>query len=409
MTTPLESALASALARRRATGLLRSLTVSPSASVDFSSNDYLGLARSPALHARFKAALNAEQQPLCGSTGSRLLTGNNSTATELEAFLAAFHRAPSALLFNSGYDANVGLLSTVAVPGSVVLYDELVHASVHDGMRRARKSVVLDSFRHNCLQDLERRVWTHVERMMGDSTIKPAGILIVAESIYSMDGDVAPLKEIVALMESVHARVGDRAGGIYLIVDEAHSTGVCGKQGRGLVCELGLESKVFARLHTFGKAVGAHGAVILGSETLREYLINYARPLIYSTSLSFHSLLAIKCAYEVMIKEADQLQEKLTDLIQVFRQHVNTLPDGIQTVESTTAIQGIIVPGNKRVSDVCKHLQQRGLDVRPIRSPTVPKGAERLRICLHAHNSVAEIEGLFREILVGLGLVQAML
>ncbi|KAI8836725.1 8-amino-7-oxononanoate synthase [Chytriomyces cf. hyalinus JEL632] len=414
MTQTLERALSATLQKRREAGLLRSLTLSPPTSTDFSSNDYLGLARNPRVHERFKAALinasasntdNAEI--LGGSTGSRLLSGNNETALNLEAFLASFHNSESALLFNSGYDANVGLLSTIPFPGCTVLYDELIHASVHDGMRRARAGVELKSFAHNDVKDLSRLVWDRIARIQRGELA--GGIIIVVESIYSMDGDIAPLHDIVSLMDSVRNRVGDSTGGIYLIVDEAHSTGVCGKEGRGLVCELGLEGKVFARLHTFGKAVGAHGAVILGPSLLREYLINYARPLIYSTSLPFHSLVAIKCSYEVMMEESANLQLKLQGLIRLFRQLVVSLPEGIVAVESHTAIQGIIVPGNKRVSQVCRYLQGKEFDVRPIRSPTVPKGAERLRICLHAHNTSAEIERFFNEVKTGLSTVKGML
>ncbi|KAJ3281668.1 hypothetical protein HDU79_010581 [Rhizoclosmatium sp. JEL0117] len=403
----LDSLLSTALNRRRSENLLRSLVIQPQDAKDFASNDYLGLARSTQLHCRFLATLNSELESnreiegkvLGGSTGSRLLSGNSATAVNLEAFLAHFHNAETALLFNSGYDANLGLFATLPHPGSSVLYDELVHASVHDGLRQCRKGVVIQKWRHNNVGHLEELVWDQVARIESNASVysQLPGIIVVVESIYSMDGDIAPLKQIVNLMD----KVGERAGGLHLIVDEAHSTGVCGPQGRGLVCQLGLEDRVFARLHTFGKAVGAHGAVVLGSATLREFLVNYARPLVYSTSLPMHSLIAIRCAYEFMQEEAENLQLKLTQTIKHFRAQLKLiLPSGIESIDSLTAIQGIIVPGNKRVSQVCSYLQSKGYDVRPIRSPTVPKGSERLRICLHAHNSVDEITGLIREIAI---------
>ncbi|KAI9340281.1 putative 8-amino-7-oxononanoate synthase [Obelidium mucronatum] len=390
------SLLEAALSRRRHSGLLRSLTVPPIDSCDFSSNDYLSLARNECIHAHVMQQLQSSHL-LGGSTGSRLLSGNSKTAVELEDYLATYHNAKSALLFNSGYDANVGLFETLPHPGCAVLYDELVHASVHDGLRRSRPGVVRLAWKHNNIQHLEELVWKQIERIetsvSGDADLMP-GILIVVEAIYSMDGDKAPLVEIVNLTD----RVGMRAGGVHLIVDEAHSTGVCGSGGRGLVAELGLEDRVFVRLHTFGKGVGAHGAVVLGPSVVREYLINYARPLIYSTSLPAHSLITIQCAYHYLEMEANQLQKQLTQTISHFRSALKSLPNDIHAIDSQTAIQGIIVPGNKRVSKVCEYLRESGYDVRPIRSPTVPKGSERLRVCLHIHNSKHEINGLIREI-----------
>ncbi|KAJ3070667.1 hypothetical protein HDU98_006311 [Podochytrium sp. JEL0797] len=393
-TNPLTALLQTSLDRRDSSGLLRSLRITDPTASDFSSNDYLGLARCSNLHNRFLSALSSLHQPLHGSTGSRLLSGNSPTAIQLEHHLAAFHRSETALLFNSGYDANLSLFATLPHPGSVVLYDELAHASVHDGLKQCRAGVVVRSWKHNDLGVLEKLVWEHVvriESLFAGKEFMP-GIIVMVESIYSMDGDVAPIREIVQLAQ----RVGNRGGGLHLIVDEAHSTGVCGENGRGLVCELGLESHAFARLHTFGKAVGSHGAVVLGSSTLRNFLINYARPLVYSTSLPVHSLISIKCAYDQMSKDASELQSKLHQIIHHFRHQLKTMPPGIEAIDSHTAIQAIIVPGNKECSRVCTRLQSKGYDVRPIRSPTVAKGAERLRICLHAHNTMEEVTGLLR-------------
>ncbi|KAJ3095407.1 hypothetical protein HDU97_006989 [Phlyctochytrium planicorne] len=422
----LEEHLGSALSRRSKMGLTRHLDMVASDLIDFSSNDYLGLARHPEVQKRFlqalenihrSDALQAKSEyrhaaPTMGSTGSRLLSGNSSEALSLEAMLAKFHRGPSALLFNSGYDANVGIFSCVPPEGSTVIYDELIHASVHDGFRRSRAASIR-SFKHNDLESLRavlKEEMDRIEKQAGmlsivstssvkrkSSPLAHPGIIIAVESIYSMDGDEAPLRSIVELAESY----GKQGGGIRIIVDEAHSTGVRGVGGRGLVVDLGLEKRIFARLHTFGKAVGAHGAVVIGPSVLRSFLINYARSLIYSTSLPLHSLIAIRCSYEVMEEEANQLQSRLAYLIQYFQDVMAQMafPKGVYLLPSSTPIQGIVVPGNARVTAVSAYLRTKaGIDCRPIRSPTVPSGLERLRVCLHAHNSTEDISKLANEI-----------
>ncbi|KAJ3190952.1 hypothetical protein HK101_008233 [Irineochytrium annulatum] len=415
----LELRLAAILRKRQNINLKRSIdTPAPRSLVDFSSNDYLGLARNPVLSSLFLESLRSHSSPGCrssntsqdapmmGSTGSRLLTGNSSDALDLEHYLACFHgsKDEKALLFNSGYDANVSLFSCLPQPGSTIIYDSLIHASVHDGMRRSRAAVV-KAFKHNDLADLASVVWAEVERIERDVAAASvhrsgsdagSGILVAVESIYSMDGDEAPLVGIVGLIESV----GARAGGAYLIVDEAHSTGVRGPQGKGMTVGLGLQDRIFARLHTFGKGVGAHGAVVVGPRVLREYLVNYARPLIYSTSLPLHSLKAIQCSYSFLEQQAEELQLQLDSLIKFFHHTFKgaLLPAGCYLLPSNSPIQGIVVPGNAQVSAVAKLLISRGLDCRPIRSPTVPKGTERLRVCLHAHNTREDILLLAKEV-----------
>ena len=280
----LTSALERALQSRRERSLLRSLTVVPPDHVDFASNDYLGLARDPELKRRVINALASglHDAPL-GSTGSRLLTGHCTLAADLEEFLAAFHEAPSALLFNSGFDANLSIISAVPQPGDALVYDELVHNSVHQGIALSRVSPsARRAFAHNDANDLARVLGELRKEQVGNAA---RSIVVVVESVYSMDGHLAPLKEFCDICASFNAS---------LIVDEAHGTGVLGAGGRGLVSALGLADRVFARVHTFGKAVGSHGAVVVGPSVLREYLMNYARPFIYSTALPMHSLLAIR-------------------------------------------------------------------------------------------------------------------
>nr|WLJ60569.1 8-amino-7-oxononanoate synthase [Alexandrium pacificum] len=383
----LENSLRAVVEGRRARGLLRGLTVRARGQVDFCSNDYLGFAGCPQLARDIDAALAAYRGSAgdcgLGSTGSRLLSGNSAYYEETEQMLAEFHNAESALLFNSGFDLNLGLYGYVPQPGDVVVYDELVHSSIHEGLRLSRAKSV--AFRHNDTGDLRRKLTSiAAERDMAASSGRKPSIIIAVESVYSMDGDCAPLGEFCDAAEEV---------GASLVVDEAHGTGVFGRQGRGWVAELGLEARVFCRVHTFGKALGVHGAVVVGPKVLREYLINYARPLIYSTSLPTHSLVSVRCAYALLRREADQRQLRLREVLAAFRARLARLPPG-RALESPSPIQAVIVPGNAACVAAAQLLQRRGFSVLPIRSPTVPAGTERLRIILHWHNSCEEVHAL---------------
>lgn len=340
---------------------------------DFTSNDYIGLARDTAFHERIEAEV-AQHELHGGSTGSRLLSGNTAYAEKLEVALATFHKADAALLFNSGFDANYGLLSSLPYKGDTILYDELVHASIHDGMKTGKANRV--AFRHNDLADLEAKL-----------TAATGLKYVVTESLFSMDGDVAPLREMAALCAAYSAG---------LIVDEAHATGVIGALGEGLVNQLGIEDQVLARVHTFSKALGGHGAVILGSDDLKDFLINYCRPFIFSTAMSLHSLAAIGVAYDYFPKLNDR-RKHLTELIH-FLQASFTPSENMHLLKSDSPIQSLIIPGNAAVKYVATQLQQDGYDVRAILSPTVPKGKERIRICLHSHNTLQQIQGLLAAI-----------
>ena len=271
---------------REEQGLLRKLSL-PNNLIDFSSNDYLGFARSPELHELILTELetvNCKLETLSGSTGSRLLTGNSQYTEELETFIAYYHKAEAGLIFNSGYTANVGLISSIAQKGDIIFYDELSHASIYDGVRLSKAESF--PFRHNDLNHLEERL-----KFFQNARKENSNSYIIVESVYSMDGDFAPLIELVSLCEDYN---------VNLIVDEAHATGIFGEKGEGKVVELGLEEKVFSRVHTFGKALGCHGAIVLGSETLRNYLINFSRLFIYTTALPIHTLASIKSAYKLL-------------------------------------------------------------------------------------------------------------
>ena len=367
-----EDSLRRRLDKRKELGMLRTLKVH-SEMVDFCSNDYLGFARSPLLYKNIEDYCSKNRPRFAGSTGSRLLAGNSTFVEELEKSIARFHKAPSGLIFNSGYDANIGLFSCVPRRDDLVLYDEYIHASIYDGMRLGKAETV--SFRHNDLEDAERKMIS--ARNLGNKR----DIFIAVESVYSMDGDRVPLQEM--------ARLCDRYD-VKLIVDEAHATGVIGAGGVGLVNDLGLEEICFARLHTFGKALGCHGAILLGSDVLRNYLINFARSFIYTTALPYHALASVKCAYE-LLPMADKDRMELNDRIRQFGEAVD-----IPRPLSTSPIQCVIIPGNENVKAVALQLQHEGYDIRPILSPTVPRGKERLRICLHAFNTREEVGSLIK-------------
>jgi 8-amino-7-oxononanoate synthase len=253
----LEKTLHQLLERRRNNSTLRTLTLPKPHQIDFSSNDFLSLSSSPQLKHVYLAELQKTHLPL-GSGGSRLLDGNSAYAEQLEAQIAAFHGAQAGLLFNSGFDANVGFFSSVPQHGDVIVYDELVHASVHDGMRLSRAHGSTFPFQHNCVAAL-RRVLLELQQNHEGVKQGMCNVFVAVESIYSMDGDVAPLRDMLDVAEAILG-----AGRVHMIVDEAHSTGVLGPQGKGLVCHLGLESRIFARLHTFGKALAANGGKFWG-------------------------------------------------------------------------------------------------------------------------------------------------
>jgi len=362
------------LITRQDQGTYRRLKVNQ-AQIDFCSNDYLGLARSAAL--KRLVTLEAEQfsDYLLGATGSRLLSGNHPVYELLETQLATFHQAEAALLFNSGYVANLGIFSAVPQRGDTIFYDEASHASIKEGIRLSLAKAY--SFKHNSLEDLSRKF----KHATGNA-------YVAVESIYSMDGDQAPLPELTAFCEKQ---------GAYLIVDEAHANGLFGPQGEGLVVEHNVTAQVFARIMTFGKAIGSHGAAIVGSTALREYLINFSRPFIYSTALPLHNLLAIKGAYSFLPS------------LQTERQHLKALAGYLnQQLAVTTGIflknpgpiNSIFAENVSQLKKISEQLQGNNIDVRPVFSPTVPAGKERLRVIMHAFNTQEQVDLLLQQIAI---------
>lgn len=362
--------LSKKLSDRQQDGSLRRLRLS-SDLIDLYSNDYLGLAQSSILYHEADQWLAKRGHRRSGSTGSRLLSGNSDLHLELELGLEQFYKAEKAILFNSGFDANLGLLGSVPMRGDLVLMDELVHASIREGVRSGLARAL--KFRHNDLQ--------HLQELFERNKPDDGHCYLVTESVFSMDGDSPDLLGLSNWCSEA---------GVRLIVDEAHAVGVFGPYGSGRVVENKLEDRVFARVVTFGKAFGCHGAAVLGSSDLINYLVNFAKPLIYSTSLPPHSVASVAVAHQV-IKD-DSMRTKLQGLINYFDEQVNQLELAGYFIPSRSAIRCAIIRGNDQVKKASLHLAKHGFDVRPILSPTVPLGTERLRFCLHTFNSAKEIE-----------------
>ncbi len=345
------------LNERKNKGSLRSLSLFEGYT-DFFSNDYLGIARNSTTASTHN-----------GSTGSRLISGNSPEAIEAEQFLAGFFESEAALVFNSGYDANLGFFSAVPQKGDTVLYDQLIHASVRDGIRLSHAKSY--AFGHNDLEDLEKKL----QRAEGT-------VFVAVESLYSMDGDIAPLEALTTICERYNA---------LLVVDEAHAGGVFGKDGRGLMEALNLQHRCFARLITFGKAYGTHGAVICGSAVLREYLYNFARSFIYTTALPPAHYTMLQQVVETAMNE--NLRTQLQKNIAYFRKAAKDLP---LISDENSPIQILPYDSMEACLAASARLQANKLAVKAILPPTVPENGQRLRICLHAFNTFEEIDHLLR-------------
>ena len=376
--------LSTKLEIRKQNNAFRQLSL-PNNRIDFSSNDYISFSRSEMIFQESHDYLVSNKSMQNGATGSRLISGNHPLYTEAENYIANFHEAESALIFNSGYDANVGFFSCVPQKDDLIIYDELSHASNCDGIQISNAKSY--KFKHNDFEDLERLISKFKDNF--------TTIYIVTESVFSMDGDTPNLEELVQICEKHDC---------LLIVDEAHALGVFGNPeasgGEGLIQSMNLHNKVFARIMTFGKGLGAHGACILGSQELKDYLINFSRSLIYTTGLSPHSVATVLIAYQHLEKDKNSIQ-KLRENIVFFNQIKNMLCLKPIFVRSKSAIQCAVIPGNEKVKNVAKQIQDKGFDVKAILSPTVPEGQERLRFCLHSHNTKEEIEeilGLLRNL-----------
>lgn len=340
------------------------------AGLDFASNDYLGLAGNKRLADAVATAL-ANGTPV-GATGSRLLRGNDPEHEALEAKAASFFGAERALFFGGGYVANFAVLTTLPQKGDLIVLDELIHASAHEGARAGRAEVV--EVRHNDANAVEDaiRVWR-----TGGGTGRA---WIVVESLYSMDGDAAPLNELMAVADRHEA---------FLFIDEAHATGIYGPEGRGLAHHLEGRDNVVS-LHTSGKALGASGALVTAPAVLCDYLVNRCRPFIYATAPSPLMAVASATALDIIADEPERRQ-RLAKLVTLSGEKALALgfpPSGSQ-------ILPIIVGDNARAMALAEVLQARGFDVRGIRPPTVPEGTARLRISLTLNVGEDDVTALF--------------
>lgn len=363
MNSEVEKRLALKLEVRKEKDTFRTLSINHPI-IDFSSNDYLGFATDSLLQ------LNEFNIPsLSGAKASRLITGNSLLHENVEKQIAQFHHAETGLIFNSGYDANIGLIGCIAQKGDTIIYDELCHASILDGLKLSLGNAI--AYKHNNISDLASKL----SQTQGQT-------FIVTEGIFSMDGDESPLTEIVSVCKKYKSAI---------IIDEAHSNGIIGKNGRGLVCKLGLEKKIFARVHTFGKAIGCHGAIVLGSNTLRNYLINYARSFVFTTAIPPHSLIYLQNAYKELA--STNRIELLNNKIDLFHNHLQIHVKS-KLLPSQSPIQSLIIKGASNTRKIALTLQEKGFDVKPIVAPTVQHGHERIRICIHAFNSNQNIIAL---------------
>ncbi|MDK4807476.1 MAG: 8-amino-7-oxononanoate synthase [Novosphingobium aromaticivorans] len=358
-------------------GKARLRTLAPRTGIDFASNDYLGLSGAPRLRAALAEAL-ARSVPT-GSGGSRLLRGNDPEHEALEAEAAAFFGCESTLWFGAGYAANVALIATLPQRDDLIIYDELIHASVHEGLRLARAATVMAA--HNDADAFEdaARQW----RAAGHK----GRIWLAVESLYSMDGDRAPLDDL--------AQVARRHGGI-LVIDEAHATGVFGPEGRGLAAHLDGRPDVIC-LRTCGKALGAEGALVCGPAIVRDFLVNRGRPFIFSTAPSPLMASAVREALRICADEPER-RAALAALID----HAATVLGPLGATVSGTQVMPLIVGEDARTMALAAHLQAAGFDVRGIRPPTVPAGTSRLRISLTLNATPGDVDALaaaLREVL----------
>ncbi|HIP31935.1 MAG TPA: pyridoxal phosphate-dependent aminotransferase family protein [Crocinitomicaceae bacterium] len=349
----MDQRLLNKLITREKEGTLRSLSHFEGFT-DFFSNDYLGL-----------ASVDSSTNLSHASTGSRLISGTSKIALNAEKELAEFFKSESALLFNSGYDANLGFFSSVPQRGDTIIYDELIHASVRDGIRLSFANQ--SSFSHNDAADLTKKIKS-----------AKGTIYVAIEALYSMDGDLSPLRAIQKVCQENNA---------YLIVDEAHSVGVFGEDGRGFVAALELENKIFARLVTFGKAYGSHGAVIFGSEKLTQFLSNFSRSFIYTTALPDSTVNRNLSA--VLTIDINDRRRKLQLNLAYFRK--NFKHSGLLS-EVNSPIQILQIGDVELTNAIANKLQKNKLAVKPIFSPTVALGQERLRLCFHTFNTFSEID-----------------
>jgi 8-amino-7-oxononanoate synthase len=352
----LHQRLTSKLQQREKDGNLRVLK-SYNGYTDFFSNDYLGFGNTTAVHN------TAAKNP--GS--SRLIAGTTDEHLKLEAFCSDLFQNEKSILFNSGYVANLGVLSSIPQKDDIILYDERSHASIKDGVRLSLAKGI--KFKHNDINDLSNKLDKHIQKT----------VFVIVESLYSMDGDLAPVDDIFSLCEK---------HGAYLIVDEAHSGGVYGENGSGYCPTKDIVP--YLKIITFGKAFGAHCACVIGNTTTIDYLVNYSRPFIYTTALSPNNISFIQG--QLTRADLEQQQSNLRSITTYFNNKFNNF-----TIKSdpSSPIKSIIYNDRTVLRTIEKHLHDEKIGVKAIYAPTVPRDKECLRISLHAYNTTQEVDQLY--------------
>jgi 8-amino-7-oxononanoate synthase len=346
--------------------------------VNLCSNDYLGLANDPRLKESVRAAVDGAA--VVGATGSRLLSGNSREWQQLETDFAHFLGCEAALYFGSGYAANVGLLSCILRPGDFVFSDALNHASLIDGIRLSGATKII--YPHRDLESLERG--------LRENHDAPGAKVIVTESVFSMEGDVAAVGSLARLAGQYGAE---------LVVDEAHAIGVCGPSGRGVVAEHGCGDDVLALVCTCGKALASAGAFVCGSRTLIDYLVNHARTLVFSTAMPPYMAGQIRAAVE-LARHADEKRAHLKGIADALRTALRAA--AIEFGTSTTQIVPVFLGSNGRALHVAAHLEAKGFGVRAIRPPTVPEGTARIRVSLTSNITVESVQQIVDAIKAGM-------
>ncbi|KAH9814377.1 pyridoxal phosphate-dependent transferase [Melampsora americana] len=384
---------------------LDTLTQDPSI-LDFSSNDYLSFSKSDQLNHSFQINLKNSNHSAYGPSSSRLLDGNTSLHLNLESQLRLFFKGNSALIFNSGYDANLSIWSTIGSLNDYILFDEFLHASFHDGIKLSKTKVQNRiKFKHNDLSDFKHQLFKLFNQ---DENLRNGrlNLFIGIESLYSMNGDLCPIQDFIQIIEEFNQK-----DNIHLIIDEAHSTGLYGQSGQGLTLSLNLHHHFLIRLYTFGKAGACSGAVVITSSLIRNYLINYSRPLIYSSTLPHMNIIAIQTVLHHF--QSDHHRKavlQLKNLSSYLKTQLETLINSNQSSSSMISIN----PPNQTIQtssrssiqffspifpiyttepiQLSKFLLNCQIRVRPIRFPTVPIGHELIRICLNSNLNQSQID-----------------
>ncbi|KAF2260234.1 putative aminotransferase [Lojkania enalia] len=374
--------------------------------VDFSSNDILSLGSSGILRTEFLSELAKYPDFTPGACGSRVIDGNSLYLEETERRIADYHGAETGLVVSSGFEGNVAIWSAIPRLGDVIVYDALVHASTREGMNQSL-AMARKEFTHNNVESFRSTLLSIADSQPLIRQGKRC-VIVAVESVYSMDGDICPLQELVDVAREVFS---EAKGIVQFVVDEAHSTGILGKQGKGLVSELGLEKDIAIRLHTFGKAMCSSGAIVMGSSTVRAALINFSKSVIFSTAPSFPFVAAIRAGYNILpTPEVDQARSHVQHLTRTFFSFITSHPLW-KTAQDLSILRIPLATSDWEAQPFMTHIAPirtkepyhywlffhltfAGFSVFPVDYPTVPKGETRLKISFHAKNSVEEVKCL---------------